>query len=246
MRRLTVIGVIFLMVLVTAFGGTVDKAAAETYTYSSSFSEPVTIPNNDFNGIELTINVPCSFNIIDMSVTLNIEHEWVGDLAVLVESPTGAYLWLLDQPEDNANELGEIYWDDPEWVTECWTYTFTDSAGQYLPFEDNPNLWENILSGDYLPDDLAATFASSFGGSNAIGEWKLYLCDYNELYEDDPYWGELCNWQLDFEGEPASILQGDFEPDGDVDGSDLAVFAAGGTGMSLHEFAKNLGKTDCL
>ncbi len=54
------------------------------------------------------------------------------------------------------------------------------------------------------------------------------------------------SWQLDFEGEPASILPGDFEPDGDVDGSDLAVFAAGGTDVSLQEFAENLGKTYCL
>lgn len=233
MRNLTVIGVIFLMVLVTAFGGTVDKAVAETYTYSSSFSEPVTIPDDCATGIELTINVPDSFIISDMSVTLNIEHEWVGDLGVLVEAPTGDYLWLLDQDWDNANELalGE-------------GYTFTDNAEEHLPvgYADHEPYWSIIPSGSYLPDDKRpATFASSFEGLNAQGDWKLWLCDD---------WvdcvGALSSWQLDFEGEPASILQGDFEPDGDVDGSDLAVFAAGGTEVSLQEFAENLGKTYCL
>lgn len=39
--------------------------------------------------------------------------------------------------------------------------------------------------------------------------------------------------------------EGDFDGDGDVDGSDLAVFAAGGTGVSLEEFAAEFGRTDC-
>lgn len=38
--------------------------------------------------------------------------------------------------------------------------------------------------------------------------------------------------------------KGDFDSDGDVDGSDLAVFAAGGTSITLQEFALNFGRTD--
>ncbi len=37
----------------------------------------------------------------------------------------------------------------------------------------------------------------------------------------------------------------DFDTDGDVDGSDLAVFAAGGTGIGLEDFAAEFGRTDC-
>ena len=40
--------------------------------------------------------------------------------------------------------------------------------------------------------------------------------------------------------------RGDFDKDGDVDGSDLATFAAGGTGITLEEFAADFGRTDCL
>lgn len=40
--------------------------------------------------------------------------------------------------------------------------------------------------------------------------------------------------------------EGDFDKDGDVDGSDLAVFAAGGTSITLEEFAANFGRTHCL
>ncbi|MEA1933134.1 MAG: hypothetical protein U9N60_01675 [Thermodesulfobacteriota bacterium] len=230
MRKLTVIGIMFLMVLVTAFGGTADKAAAETYTYSSSFSEPVTIPDNDDNGTELTINVSCSFIIDNMSVTLDIEHSWVGDLGVLVEAPTGDFLWLTDQDWWNANKLAQGE-----------EYMFTDSASDHLPVKEWPHGYI-ISGGSYLPDDgRGVTFALSFKGLNAIGDWKLWLCDDWVDCE-----GALYSWKLDFEGVPASPIPGDFGPDGDVDGSDLAEFAGGGTGISLQEFAKNLGKTGYL
>jgi hypothetical protein len=39
--------------------------------------------------------------------------------------------------------------------------------------------------------------------------------------------------------------KGDFDGDMDVDGSDMAAFAAGGTGVSLEDFARNFGQTDC-
>jgi len=42
------------------------------------------------------------------------------------------------------------------------------------------------------------------------------------------------------------ILSGDFDQDGDVDGSDLAIFAAGGNGITLENFAAEFGRTDCL
>ena len=38
----------------------------------------------------------------------------------------------------------------------------------------------------------------------------------------------------------------DFDRDNDVDGSDLAVFAAGETGINLEAFAADFGRTDCL
>jgi len=38
---------------------------------------------------------------------------------------------------------------------------------------------------------------------------------------------------------------GDFDKDGDVDGSDLATFAAGGAGISLENLAADFARTDC-
>ncbi len=43
---------------------------------------------------------------------------------------------------------------------------------------------------------------------------------------------------------PAPCL-GDFEPDGDVDGTDLGTQATGGTGVSLSDFSEHFGRNDC-
>jgi len=39
--------------------------------------------------------------------------------------------------------------------------------------------------------------------------------------------------------------KGDYEPDGDVDGNDLAFQAAGGTGINLKNFAQHFGRENC-
>jgi hypothetical protein len=41
------------------------------------------------------------------------------------------------------------------------------------------------------------------------------------------------------------ICVGDHDNDNDVDGSDLAVQATGGTDVELEDFAANFGKPDC-
>ncbi len=45
--------------------------------------------------------------------------------------------------------------------------------------------------------------------------------------------------------EFGDICEGDFDSDRDVDGSDLAIFAAGGTGITLEDFAADFGRTNC-
>lgn len=45
--------------------------------------------------------------------------------------------------------------------------------------------------------------------------------------------------------ESGDICEGDFDSDRDVDGSDLAIFAAGEIGITLGNFAANFGRTNC-
>ena len=41
------------------------------------------------------------------------------------------------------------------------------------------------------------------------------------------------------------ICEGDFDPDGDVDGADLIAYIADQTTISLADFAGDFGRTDC-
>jgi len=78
----------------------------------------------------------------------------------------------------------------------------------------------------------------------------------------DPYYGEGTTidgiaWTLGLtdvattlsvidSGEMSVPCTGDFAPsDGDVDGSDLAAWIDGSTGISLENFASEFGRTDC-
>lgn len=50
---------------------------------------------------------------------------------------------------------------------------------------------------------------------------------------------------VDMGADELNTCEGDFDSDRDVDGSDLAIFAAGRTGITLEEFAAEFGRTDC-
>ena len=41
------------------------------------------------------------------------------------------------------------------------------------------------------------------------------------------------------------LCPGDVEPDGDVDGSDLAAYISGSMMIALEDFSANFGRTDC-
>ena len=187
MRRLTVIGIMFLLVLVTAFSGTVDKADAALY---DSGLINLAIPDGDEDGILTGISVSDSFVISDVSVTLDIEHGWIGDLGVALMDPGGDFIWLIDDPTCmNANEPAARQ-----------GYTFTDNAAEFLPVGTHLD-YITIPGGIYLPDDAKevpiTTFTSAFAGDNSLGDWQLYLVDVSPRDE-----GTLISWKLDLTPVP--------------------------------------------
>ena len=179
----------FLVILVTAFSGTVDKADAALY---DSGIINLAIPDGDEDGIWTGISVPDSFEIADVGVTLDIGHTWIGDLGVALVGPGGVtegFVWLIDTDSRDANEL-----------VAKQGYTFTDSAAEFLPVGLYPN-FTTIPGGTYWPDDSRdppiATFASAFAGDNSLGDWQLYLVDVSP---DDE--GTLISWELDLTPVP--------------------------------------------
>ncbi|MEO7672627.1 MAG: VCBS repeat-containing protein [Pyrinomonadaceae bacterium] len=166
--------------------GSVENAQPQAVFTNSA---PITILDNSPASLyPSTISVSGIIGSIpttpgSVKVTLNgFSHTWPDDVAIVLVGPTGAALLL----QSGAG-------DDPNMVNV--TYTISDTGATLLP---NATAWP---AGTYKPttyftgDDFpppgpgttysnpgpagagTATFSSTFGGTNANGDWKLYVID---------------------------------------------------------------------
>ncbi|MDY6845435.1 MAG: DUF1566 domain-containing protein, partial [Thermodesulfobacteriota bacterium] len=95
-----------------------------------------------------------------------------------------------------------------------------------------------------FPETMSFSYCSSTSNAYYTDRtWHVYFSDgyvYHD-YKSGDYYVRAVRFK--------SFLppcKGDFDADGDIDGSDLATFAAGGTiDVSLEELAENFGKTHC-
>lgn len=89
----------------------------------------------------------------------------------------------------------------------------------------------------------------SSGGSDGLtvadldqdGDLDVAVCNDNHIVESHHGTVSVLSNRL----VTLPPCEGDFDNDRDVDGSDLAIFAAGGTGITLEDFVADFGKTNC-
>ncbi len=60
-----------------------------THTIHQEISPGVEIPDNEPNGIDSVLNISESGKIVDIKVSVDITHTWIGDLVVTLVSPSG-------------------------------------------------------------------------------------------------------------------------------------------------------------
>ena len=115
---------------------------------------------------------------------------------------------------------------------EIGTISITGSDSSEFHLEDD-NCSDQILA-QFEECEVDVVFSPKTGGEKTA---KLEI-PYNHPFEP------IFFLPLSGSAIPA-ICECDFEPDGDVDGTDLATQAAGGTGVSLGDFAAEFGMPDC-
>jgi len=132
-------------------------------TYVST-DVPVAIPDANPAGATATINVPDNGTILDVNVKVLIPHTWVGDLNVVLTSPSGTtfQVWA-----NNCNlaipELDFTYDDeDPDCYTLCADY-------------DDGNVCQPISCAG--PGTGSTDFLVKFDGENPQGVWTLRAVD---------------------------------------------------------------------
>ena len=116
----------------------------------------------------------------------------------------------------------------------------SSSASAQIVVEDASFIWEKALDSTEFPDispRITAEYATTIFDIDLIPPPDLEL-PARIIVE---YATAIARFDL----SSLSVCDGDFDLDGDVDGSDLAVFAVGGTTITLEEFATDFGRTNC-
>ncbi|UCD98801.1 MAG: C39 family peptidase [Chloroflexota bacterium] len=151
------------------------------------------IPDNNQNGISNTITIPDAKFIRDLDVRIDIDHTWIGDLAIdLTHTETGITIRLIDRPGSAAGSNNEgcgldniraILDDDISLPVEeeCSSFPAAVSVNQYIPA---------AIAGIYLPEQELATFDSE----SISGNWILTVSDLSPVDK-----GKLNNWCLSAE-----------------------------------------------
>lgn len=164
----------------------------------------------------------------------NVNHTWVSDIDVLLESPTGQKMVIWSDAFNSSNRTNTV----------SGNVVITDSAAAVAPpsvvFAPGTYRPTNHGTGDTFaapapagPYELAApagtaTLASAFGSNGAAmnGDWKLWVVDGVSA---DP--GTISGWKITFEAndflcQTTSKTRADF--DGDFK-TDVSVFRGGTT-----------------
>lgn len=130
--------------------------AIECIPLTFSNDTPVNILSTGPNNAQSTVNISGVSNgntLEDINVNFELTHTWLADLRVLLTSPDGTTITLLDQPCDDLDDI-DVTFDDKG---------FSPSCNNSLP----------ALSGVIKPQDKLSTFV----GEIINGNWTLTVED---------------------------------------------------------------------
>ena len=116
----------------------------------------------------------------------------------------------------------------------------SSSASAQIVVEDASFIWEKALDSTEFPDispRITAEYATTIFDTDLIPPPDLEL-PARIIVE---YATAIARFDL----SSLSFCDGDFDLDGDVDGSDLALFAANPSLLDVFSFAVHFGRTNC-
>ena len=180
-----------------------------------SFSETVNtdIPDNDPDGISATINITDNIKIEDITINLNIQHPYIGDIQIILEAPTGEKIILVEHRDYN----GEDYTNT----------TFDDMATLSIPQGTAP------FNGSFKPAEPLSTYKNI----QSTGDWNIYVSD-NQAQDE----GEFLNWKINIIGINQGSL-GTGETPKDNSPKITKAFSPNGDGINDNWTIENINTT---
>ncbi len=130
-----------------------DKTSCIDYS-SSDLPIDLNDANSNSKGItEAEVSIPYDVPIVDLNILVNINHSWLEDLTLYLESPDGVKIILSKQIGGSGNNYSETLFDQ----------------------DSNNNIFNALppFSGSYKPVQSLETFYNK----SAFGKWKLIVED---------------------------------------------------------------------
>ena len=172
-----------------------------------------------------TIDVADAGDINSLTVEVSMEHTWIGDLVMKLESAQGDVITLMSRP--GMSEPA----DDG-----------SGCCGTSLDFNYSPVIFDDTAltaaenagsgGGTYIPND----FLSTFTGQSMTGTWTLYIGDSAEADV-----GSLDYWSLSIDYTADNGI-----PDDTVDASAPLTASLLGLGLAGIGLSRRKRKTDFL
>jgi hypothetical protein len=138
---------------------------------------PVAVPDNDPAGATSTINVTQDLALSDLAVHVDVTHTWVGDVTIVLHSPAGTAITLLDRPGFTGTGFG------------C------NNNDIHVTFADGQPDPETVCAGTDtawpVADAAPVTPLSTLAGESTLGNWTLTVSDGAS---GDT--GTIVNWSL--------------------------------------------------
>lgn len=165
----------------------VIPAGAPGTTFGSMTPSTVVVPNLGSNA-----------KIVDLDMTINIQHTWRGDIRVLLANPGGNFRELFSEVGTFNNSGDDI------------SVTLNDEAATNIISGPCANM-AHACTGTYMPETTPMSF---FDGANPSGTWTLGVIDGGSSAV-----GALLSWSL-------IITLADTDGDGIEDGPDNCINVA--------------------
>lgn len=156
-----------------------------TCTAAGGTGCPAAIPALSPGVVTSTLEITNCDQVTDIDVGLQVQHGWTGDLRVLLESPTGTRVRLLDRPSDTGSSVATTFgcaFDDVDAVLDDEAANEAAAA-----CEDDLGGAQAAIRGDLRPFEALSAFDGLLGN----GTWRLYVSDFAG---DDA--GTLDDWSL--------------------------------------------------
>lgn len=176
------------------------------------------IPDNNPAGLTIPIEINANPNeLIDtIQVSIEINHAWVGDLSILLRSPTGTEVVMLDRPGIPSTGFPGPFGCGGRDINALFTDQSSQPAELMCSYSAQP-----VIVGQVAPNQLLSAFA----GEPASGTWSIVVADHSSYDQ-----GTLVSVCLS--ASTTTMCAPDLNNDGNLDFFDISAFLSAFSAMN--------------